>query len=262
MCIQTNPGLVSVKMTRCIVIALGAALLSACAALPTITTDVSARADECVVLLHGLVRTSASLKVMEEYIAASGYTVHNYSYPSRKMPIEALASESIPAAAQTCRDQGTTRISFVTHSMGGILLRYYLEHEELPELGRVVMISPPNQGSELVDVWSEVPGYGALNGPAGYQLGTDSGSLPLQLGRADFEVGVIAGTNTTNPIFSLMIPGEDDGKVSVDRTRLEGMADFLVVPAAHSLIMRDGAVMQQVVHFLEHGKFIHTAQAQ
>ena len=86
---------------------------------------------------------------------------------------------------------------------------------------------------------------------------TDADSLPRRLGPANFEVGVITGTNTTNPLFSMIIPGEDDGKLSVESARLEGMADFLVVPAAHSLIMRDRDVMQQVVNFLDTGHFDH-----
>lgn len=215
-----------------------------------------------MVLLHGLVRTSASMNRLQKYLAAAGYSVDNWSYPSRKKPIEDLADAVVPTAAQSCRDRGMERINFVTHSMGGILLRYYLEHQPIEGLGRVVMLSPPNQGSELVDIWSGVPGFGALNGPAGYQLSTNVDSLPNQLGPADFEVGVITGKNTTNVIFSLMIPGADDGKISVERTRLQGMSDFLVVPAAHSLIMRDPAVMRQVVNFLDQGRFVHSEVGQ
>ena len=139
--------------------------------------------------------------------------------------------------------------------MGGILIRYYLANNEIDDLGRVVMLSPPNQGSELVDLWSDWPGYELINGPAGYQLGTGEESVPLQLGAANFEVGIITGKNTTNPLFSILIPGDDDGKVSVASARLEGMKDFLVVPEAHSFIMRDDEVIEQSAHFLEHGHF-------
>jgi len=213
--------------------------------------------DECVILLHGLIRTSKSMNRMEEALATDGYRVANWSYPSRKQSIKALAEDAISDAIETCRDSSVRRINFVTHSMGGILLRYYLANHEIEDLGRVVMLSPPNQGSELVDFWSDWPGYELINGPAGYQLGTDENSLPLRLGPANFEVGIITGNNTTNPLFSLMIPGEDDGKVAVERARLQGMADFLVVPEAHSFIMRDAVVIQQSTHFLEFGRFDH-----
>lgn len=241
--------------TRWALVTLLVALLSACALRAQAPDTVADSRDECVILLHGLVRTSASMNRLEEFIAAAGYTVENYSYPSRTKTIEELATEVVPAAAQSCRERGSERVNFVTHSMGGILVRYYLEQQPIPDLQRVVMISPPNQGSELVELWSNVPGYRRLNGPAGYQLGTGANSLPRRLGLANFEVGVIAGTNTTNVLFSLMIPGADDGKVSVDSARLDGMADFLAVPEAHSLIMRDPAVMQHVVNFLSHGRF-------
>jgi len=232
-------------------------LLSACAMQPGEPDAIATNNNECVVLLHGLVRTSDSMAPMQRFLATLGYQVENQSYPSREKRIEVLAQEAVAAGVKRCRDRGFERINFVTHSMGGILVRYYLEHQQIEKLGRVVMISPPNQGSDLVDFWSQVPGVGKLNGPAGYQLGTGADSLPLKLGPANFDVGVITGNNTTNIIFSLMIPGADDGKISVQRARLDGMADFLVVPEAHSLIMRDREVMQQVINFLGTGHFDH-----
>lgn len=238
-----------------------ASVVSACA-LPAVAPEVQTTSHaDCVVLLHGLVRSSASLDRLADYLTAAGYSTENWSYPSRKKPIEQLALEAVPAAAARCRERGAERVHFVTHSMGGLLVRYYLSRQSIDGLGRVVMISPPNRGSRLADIWAGVPGYRTLNGPAGYQLLTSPGSLPLSLGPADFDVGVIAGTNTTNPVFSLMIPGRDDGKVAVARTRLDGMRDFLVVPAAHSLIMRDATVMEQTAFFLKHGRFARPVPA-
>lgn len=252
-CATRNVTIVKRLVTLCILICLN---LQACGMLrPDDPTPQSSAGNECVILLHGLVRTSRSMHKLAESLTDRGYKVSNWSYPSRKQPIDVLADESIPRAVQSCDDPAIERISFVTHSMGGILIRYYLANNEIDGLGRVVMLSPPNQGSELVDFWSEWPGFELINGPAGYQLGTGDNSLPLQLGPANFDVGVITGSNTTNPLFSVMIPGEDDGKVSVEHARLEGMADFLVVPEAHSLIMRDNDVIRQTVYFLEHGHF-------
>jgi pimeloyl-ACP methyl ester carboxylesterase len=235
------------------------ALTSACSIRHVQPFQSRATPSECVILLHGLIRSSASLNRMRDYLSEAGYQVENWSYPSRRQPIEQLSYGSVPVAAERCRSRGGRRINFVTHSLGGILVRYYLAQEPIPNLGRVVMISPPNQGSELVDFWSGMPGYSALNGPVGFQLGTDANSIPLQLGVANFEVGIIAGNHTTNLLFSLLIPGDDDGKVSVEGTKLGGMSDFIVVPEAHSLIMRDPEVMRQVVYFLNTGHFHRAA---
>ena len=240
----------------CAAATLLASLIGACS-IPLVPDTAVAQPspNDCVVILHGLVRTSNSMDKLADYLEAAGYRIVNTSYPSREKSIEELAIEFIPPALEDCRGPGIDRIHFVTHSMGGILVRYYLEHETIDDLGRVVMISPPNQGSEVVDQLFDVPGFEALNGPAGYQLGTGDNSLPLQLGPAEFEVGIIAGDYTTNFVFSSMLPGLDDGKVTVERTKLDGMADFIVVHEPHSLIMRDEDVIRQVLYFLRYGRF-------
>ncbi len=209
----------------------------------------------CVILLHGLARTTSSMKKMEDALSESGYFVRNTAYPSRENPIDELAEEVIPAAVDGCRASGAYPIHFVTHSMGGILIRYFLEIHELEDLGRVVMLSPPNQGSEVVDKLSGILGFEIVNGPAGMELGTDEDDLPLSLGPANFDVGIIAGSRSVNLILSLLIPGVDDGKVSIERAKLEGMADFLIVPHSHPFIMKSPDVIRQVIFFIEHGRF-------
>ena len=97
-----------------------------------------------------------------------------------------------------------------------------------------------------------------INGPAGNELGTDQNSVPSRLGPANFPVGVIAGTRSINWINSLLIPGRDDGKVSVERTRLPGMADWIAIPATHPFIMRNKTAMAETVAFLRSGKFDHS----
>lgn len=208
-----------------------------------------------MVLLHGLARTRRSLRRLESALGGHGYRVVNRGYPSRRMTVEALAAEALPAAVEACRAGGGARIHFVTHSMGAILLRWYLGRHRLPELGRVVMLSPPSRGSEVVDRLGRVPGFHALNGPAGSQLGTGPGSVVHALGPVDYPVGIITGNRTVNPLLSLLIPGEDDGKVSVERARLEGMRDFLVLPHAHPFIMNSATAIGQTIHFLQRGRF-------
>ncbi len=139
--------------------------------------------------------------------------------------------------------------------MGAILVRYYVEHHEVPHLGRVVMLSPPNNGSEVVDKFKDSPIFRWINGPAGQQLGTGADSLPKTLGAPNYEVGIITGDKTINPILSLLIPGKDDGKVSVESAKLRGMKDFLVVHKTHPFIMNDKKVLEQVTAFLKNGAF-------
>jgi pimeloyl-ACP methyl ester carboxylesterase len=210
-----------------------------------------------VILLHGLCRTPRSMVKMEKGLSRAGYRVWNVGYPSRTAPIATLTDETLPAAVERCRREGATRIHFVTHSMGGILVRSYLKRNKLPELGHVVMIGPPNQGSEVVDTLRDLWLFKKINGPAGRELGTEATSVPNALGPATFSLGVIAGSRSFNWINSIFIPGVDDGKVSVERTRLAGMKDHLVVKASHSFIMGKAEVIAQAIYFLQHGVFDH-----
>lgn len=215
----------------------------------------SSNASDCVILVHGLSRTENSFAKMERALSDSGYVVINNSYPSSKYEIETLAEDFISNSIMECPPSKETH--FVTHSLGGILVRQYLSSNSVDNLGRVVMLAPPNKGSEVADKLKDNFVYKMVNGPAGGQLGTDSTSIPNKLGPAAFEVGIIAGTNTINPILSLMLPNPDDGKVSVERTKLEGMADHIEMPVSHTFILRDDDVIDQVVHFLKNGEFSH-----
>ena len=212
---------------------------------------------DCVVLLHGMARTSKSMQDMAEAFAARGYFVINPDYPSREKPVEELAPMAIGGALDRCRVSGARQVNFVTHSLGGILVRYYLKHFPLPVLGRVVMLSPPNQGSEAADQLVDWPAYRWLNGPAGQQLVTGPHGLPQRLGPVDFPLGIITGNRHAffDAWLAQMFPGPNDGKVSVERARVEGMHDFLVVPYAHPYIMNEPEVIGQTLHFLRHGRF-------
>ncbi len=217
-------------------------------------------APEAVILLHGLCRTSHSLARMERALAAAGYSVQNVSYPSRTASIQQLADDAIGKAITESQRDGPTKIHFVTHSLGGIMVRSYFARHSLPSLGRVVMLAPPNQGSELVDKlgWTFV--FKWLNGPAGNELGTDTNSVPNRLGPVTYPVGVIAGDRSINWINSLLIPGRDDGKVSIKRTRLAGMSDHIVIHATHPFIMKNPEAIRQTIQFLRTGTFDHTTR--
>ncbi|MDH3996831.1 MAG: alpha/beta hydrolase, partial [Desulfobulbaceae bacterium] len=153
-----------------------------------------------------------------------------------------------------CLRKGTS-LHFVTHSLGGILVRALIEEKRPENLGRVVMLSPPNKGSEVADYIKDYSLFKDILGPAYMQLGTDLDSMPNRLGPADFELGVITGNRTIDPISSLIIPGVDDGKVAVEKTKLEGMTDFLVMPVSHAYIMQKPEVVDEVIYFLQQGRF-------
>ena len=210
--------------------------------------------EETVILLHGLGRTSRSMRNIQRHLTRAGYRVINLSYPSTSRSIEQIVAYLGPELDSYCASP-QARVHFVTHSLGGIILRCYLRKNRPAGLGRVVMLCPPNRGSELADRLAGWPVYRVLTGPAGQQLGTGSSGVVNCLGPVDFELGVIAGNRSLNPLFSHLIPGTDDGTVSVESTKVPGMQDSLLVPRSHTFIMNDPEVARQVEHFLHHGRF-------
>ena len=214
---------------------------------------------ETVVLLHGLRRTGRSMKKTAQALGEKGYVPVIVDYHSRRHAIEYLADEVLHEVLESLPRGPSSRVHFVTHSMGGIIVRYYLKHHPMEELGRVVMLSPPNQGSELVDLLKDSPVFKILHGPAGQQLGTADRFLK-SLGPVHFELGVIAGLKTGDHVSGRIISGPNDGKVGVERTKVPGMRDFLVVPYSHTFIMRPKAVTDQVAYFLRHGLFLREPQ--
>ena len=209
---------------------------------------------ETVSGVHGLGRTPASMAILVSRLENAGFRVINFGYPSRSEPIEALVERLESEVGQCCISEAET-VHFVTHSMGGVLVRSYLSQRPEAHQGRVVMLSPPSQGSEIIDAFSDSDLLRSILGPAALLLGTDSAGIANQLEPVRFRLGVITGTRSLDPIGSWLIPGPDDGKVSVDRAAVEGAADFIALPATHTFIMNRSDVAEEVVNFLRNGRF-------
>lgn len=223
-------------------------------ALALLLASAPAAAGDCVVLLHGLGRSPLSMLPLQVALEAAGYAVWNRGYASTSAPVETLAGVVGEAVAE-CRQHAPARIHFVTHSMGGILVRAYFQGHVVPEAGRVVMLAPPNHGSEIVDAYRDRWWFRSATGPAGQQLGTGAGGLPSALPPLTLEVGVIAGRASSDPWFGALFPGEHDGKVSVASARLDGMKDFLLVDSGHTFMVSSPDVIRQVKAFLATGAF-------
>jgi len=221
----------------------------------TNAASINPAANDYVILLHGLGRTALSMKCLEWTLKKEGYHVINLAYPSTRISVQDAADRWLGKILAEQTPDKTVKIHFVGHSLGGIVLRQYLSDHQIENLGRVVMLAPPNQGSELADRLMNNCLYRLATGPAGQQVGTGDTSLPKQLGPADFELGIIAGDRSLNPLFSKWIPGPDDGKVSVLSAQLPGMRDFLVVHRTHTWMAWSREVTAAVSQFLKAGSF-------
>lgn len=237
-------------------LALVTALLGAAALLRETSTQASAGELELedVVLLHGLARSDRAMHPLEESLRTAGYRVHNLRYPSLDGSPEELVA-LVARDVETCC-AGAHKLHFVTHSLGGLLVRAYLAQHPHENLGRVVMLAPPNHGSEYADLARDAK-LGESLRTAAAALGTDPESFANSLPPPTYEVGIIAGTKSRNPLDRMVVEGESDGAVSVASAQLAGMSDFITVEATHATIRRLPIVHQQVIAFLQTGHFRH-----
>lgn len=216
---------------------------------------------ECVVLLHGVGMGAWAMSPLAGALEEAGYRTLNLSYPSRQLPIEQIAGEWLPAKLRAGGVEAAPRVHFVVHSMGSLVTRLYLRDRRPANLGRVVMLGPPNHGSAAADRSSRNAFLRALMGVNLPRLGTGEAAIARQLGPADFEVGVIAGKSALNPLFRKDLGTEHDGAVTVESARLEGMRDFIVLPHSHTVMLWRSAVHAQVIAFLREGRFVHGESA-
>lgn len=218
-----------------------------------IQTPVQAKGKEQVVLLHGIARTSSHMEDLEAFLESKGYRVFNLDYPSTEHELDVLTAG---VASEIRRKVDSSRpLHFIGYSMGGIVTRAVLNKYRPDNLGRVVQLASPNKGSEVADFLKGNWLYEAFYGPAGQQLVTEGAGINDLLGEVDYELGVVAGDFSIDPVSSSLIPGEDDGKVSVESTKVTGMRDHIVVSASHTFFPQNDEVQVQVLHFLRTGFF-------
>ena len=210
---------------------------------------------DLVVLLHGMYRDARAMKALEKYLERLNYEVTNISYPSTEYPIETLAEDYLGPALAALKIKKDRQVHFVTHSMGGILVRYYLKQHPLDSIGNVVMIAPPNKGTELADFLVNPLWTDTNKNPAKFQLGSEVNSWVNQLGPVNFSLGVIAGDLNNNFITDWIVSGKDDGVVSVESTKVLNMSDFITVREKHYRLRANQTVMQQVAYFLQYKQF-------
>lgn len=206
---------------------------------------------DTVVLLHGLGRTAASLARLQRSLRDVGWRACALDYPSTRAGIADLAAGLAPAVRRL-GEETPGHLHFVGHSLGGLLARMVIAEARPARLGRLVMLGPPNAGSEIVDRLTPWSLYRRLLGPAALALG------PMSVPRfppPDYPVGVIAGTRSIDPVGWLLLPRPNDGRVSLAATRIDGLADHLTLPVSHALMMNHPAVIAATARFLARGHF-------
>jgi pimeloyl-ACP methyl ester carboxylesterase len=203
-----------------------------------------------VILVHGLIRSSKSFDPMKAELEKAGYRVFGFDYPSTRVEIPAAAEYLKQCVASL---DGMTEINFVVHSMGGLVVRASLRDDPDPRIGRIVMLAVPNLGARMANLLQRHTLYRLVYGPAGQQLIEDEDGFISQLPIPACEFALIAGARGTPAGYNPLIPGDDDGTISLACTRLPGAKDFMTVGALHSFLMSDPTVIAATVRFLRTG---------
>ncbi len=208
---------------------------------------------ETVVLLHGIANVPLSMAYIKRGLEKEGYDVLNLGYQSTRSTVESAASELHTRVVSAVKGG---KIHFVAHSLGNIVVRKMLA-EPFSRLGRMVMITPPNQGSELSERFKNLELYKWIFGPAGQQLSSDNPVFFNSLPVPPCQFGIIAGGKGNDRGFNPLLKGDNDGTISVETTRMESASDFIIIDSLHTMILFSRETLEQVISFLKSGKFRH-----
>jgi pimeloyl-ACP methyl ester carboxylesterase len=212
--------------------------------------------DDAVLIVHGLAETSALMAPLAFLLRMAGFSPVLFDYPSTSTTIEHLTDRYLRPAIE--RLSGKRRLDIVTHSMGGVMLRYYLQKHRVPNLGRIVMFAPGHAGSPMISLFCLNLLYRLFVGPAGVESGADDDAFALRTPRyIDGEVGIIAGSLPLDPFSLFVMRWPHDGRLPVASTAIDGMTDRIVLPASHDMMMVNPLACHQTVQFLRQGTFDH-----
>lgn len=234
---------------------LSAGMLPGCTTTVERPTQITEHHQECVVLLHGLWRSNIAMWPIETALLEAGYTVVNLDYPSTRASITEIADQHLAPAVTLCESQVSGPVHLVCHSMGGIVIRDYLQRHTPRRPGRVVMLSPPNQGAELAIAFRDWPLFELLAGEAAASLSSDERGVLNQLGPVGLDTGIIGGDRHSPWLSVGLLAEPHDGTVTLASMRLPEMKDFSVVPEDHVSIRRSPEVHARIIRFLESGTF-------
>lgn len=207
-----------------------------------------------LILVHGINKSSKVLTGLEKFVGKQGFEVLNIDYPSTKFPIEHLI-DIVHLHIHQKLQQEYSNVSFVGFSMGGLIIRAYLHKYKISNLGKVVLVGTPNQGSEVADFLKNNKLYQKLYGPAGQQLITEQEEFSEIFGSVYYECGIIAGSLPLDPCFVFMRGKPNDGKVTVESTKIENMRDHVIVKVPHWYQSRSKKIWFNILHFLKHSSF-------
>ena len=210
---------------------------------------------ECVIVLHGILRSSKHMASLARFLENQGYRVININYPSTKRDLISLSQETWQQISKQISEEET--INFVGYSMGGLLARVIINQHMIKNLGKVIMIGTPNKGSQIADFLKNNRMYREILGPAGQQLTTDQSKSKNILGKVNYELGIIAGSMGVYPLGWLLLKGKNDGRVTVENTKIDGMQDHIIVPRPHFYLPYSKQVQRLTLNFLRYGKFAH-----
>lgn len=251
------------KATRKLLLSCALLYLTACSQVSTIPQLAAAAQQpaECVLLVHGLWRTGNAMNSIAEDLAEWGYHPVIISYPSTEHDIPTLANKWIAEGLQQCEKSGARKYHIVTHSMGGILVRHYLQQHTLPAGSRIVMLSPPNQGAELSEKFGKEEWFEWIAGPAAISLTKQPDGIIRKLAPIQGEIGIIAAQRAWSLWPESWLPKPNDGTIGVENMRLDEMRDFVLIENGHAMMRFDDNVQAQIRHFLHQGRFHHEPSA-
>ena len=205
-----------------------------------------------VVLLHGLWRGWRAMQPLARVLEQEGFSTLNLPYPSARLPLERLVA-TVRCEVEKITD--TRPINFITHSLGGILVLSLLAEKVSWKTGRVIMLAPPNQGSEIVDWSKKHPMVHRILGPAGRSLSCSSIVQNLPTLPSEIDAAVIMGNRCSLPIFKSLLAADNDGIVSAQNGYLEGLRGFAVIPADHTFIQMHPETIRLSLQFLKTGEW-------